>query len=148
MNNKAQGMSTNTIILLVLGLIILAVLAAGFALGWSNFSNYFNKANVDDINSQCQASCTMSNKYDYCSGPKKLVDAEKKEVRTSCAVLAGESSFAVYGINPCPSIECNLACENIEINGVKARKVSGTEQGKYDVSFLANDLASGEYCII
>jgi hypothetical protein len=148
MNNKAQGMSTNTIILLVLGLIILAVLVTGFSLGWSNFSKYFDKANVDDISAQCQASCTMGRKYDYCTAPNKLIDVDKKEIITSCAVLAGESSFATYGVPSCPTIECNLPCENIEINGIKARKVSGNEQGTYDVSFLANDLASGEYCLI
>lgn len=148
-NTKAQGMSTNTIILLVLGLIILVVLSIGFFYGWQQFSNFFQKSNVDDIVSQCDTSCSLNSKYDYCGAYKTLVDSEKNKIKATCAIYAGEISMKDFGINSCPLVECDKKpCNQIKINDKVGQIVSDTVVSKYDVTFLASDVSEGQKCVI
>ena len=133
-NKKGQGLSTSTIVLLILGLIVLVILIWGFATGWNVFKPLVNPTNVDNIVQDCNLACSNQNKFSYCSGDRTLnVNEDNLKVTTSCAVLSHVADFSKYGIPDCPSITCDLQCTDIKINS-KAGSATAT-QG-YDVSSL------------
>lgn len=106
---RGQGLSTNAIILIILGVIVLAVLAVGFFFGWQTLLPWIQQDNVDTISSQCQVACTTSNDFAFCSQERTL-RAGGEEVVSTCAELSnpGNEEFAIYGIEGCPQIECNV----------------------------------------
>lgn len=137
-STKGQGMSTNTIILLILGLVVLVALIWGFSTGWQSFKKITNPTNVDSLVEECQTACGLNNKFSYCSGERTLnVNEEDLTVKTSCQVLATLPAFEKYGIQECPSIDCELSCEDIMIDGESGQ--TDLESGTYDVSVLANE---------
>ncbi|NCN86598.1 hypothetical protein GW932_02095 [archaeon] len=146
-NKKAQGMSTNTIILLILGIAVLVVLILGFTMGWQKVAPFISGSNVDTISSSCQAACSTGSKYDFCTAERELKDLEKNKIKTSCTVFSGEKSLAKYGIQTC-AIDCKKPCNQIMINGAAGIKTDSGQTGKYDVTFLANDLVEGQLCLI
>jgi len=118
-NSKGQGMSTNTIVLLILGLIILVALIFGFATGWKGFVKIISPTNVDSVVDDCASVCGLGNQYSYCSGERILrVNEDDLEVTSSCAVLAGLDYFKQrYGIGACPAINCDLTCDTVSLEG-------------------------------
>lgn len=139
-NKKAQGLSTSTIILLVLGLAVLIVLILGFTSGWKVFSDITNPTNVDDVVSDCKTVCGLGQTFSYCSGDRTLrVNEDDLTVTTSCAVLAGMSEFSKYGIQPCPSIKCDLTCDSFSFEG----ELKGKVLTKVDYDFTP---VAGEVC--
>ena len=149
LDKKGQELSTNTIILLILGLVILVVLILGFSTGWSFFKNIISPTNVDDIIEQCGSVCSLAQKFAFCSAERTLrVNEEDFSVKTSCAVLANSPELVKYNIPKCSAINCDLACELILVDDKTAVIASTGAQKKYDVSILANNLAEGQSCII
>ncbi|NCO18134.1 hypothetical protein GW922_02010 [Candidatus Pacearchaeota archaeon] len=137
-NKKGQGLSTSTLILLILGLIILVILIWGFVTGWSNFKSLINPTNVDSVVEDCSSACSIGSQYSYCSGERTLrVNEDKLSIKSTCAVFSSISAFAKYKISPCPTISCGLQCSDIVIDGKKG-SVTATA-GKYDASVLANE---------
>jgi len=116
-NKKAQGMSTNTIILLILGVIVLVVLILGFTSGWNVFKNIASPTNVENVVDECATSCGLNQKFSFCTAERVLrVNEEKIKMKTSCAVLSELPELKRYDIEPCPGIQCELDCEEIKIN--------------------------------
>ncbi|PJE81658.1 hypothetical protein COU58_01815 [Candidatus Pacearchaeota archaeon CG10_big_fil_rev_8_21_14_0_10_32_42] len=139
-NKKGQGLSTSTIVLLILGLIVLVALIWGFVTGWSALGPILNPTNVDRVIQDCSSACSVQSKFSYCSGERSLnVNEDKVKVKSTCAVFASEPSFAKYEIPECPTINCELACSDIKIDG-KAGSSTLTS-GKYNLSSLANEEA-------
>ncbi|PIN71300.1 hypothetical protein COV77_02750, partial [Candidatus Pacearchaeota archaeon CG11_big_fil_rev_8_21_14_0_20_30_13] len=104
-NKKGQGLSTSTLILLILGLIILVILIWGFVTGWSNFKSLINPTNVDSVVEDCSSACSIGSQYSYCSGERTLrVNEDKLSIKSTCAVFSSISTFAKYKISPCPTI--------------------------------------------
>ncbi|MBS3084373.1 hypothetical protein J4411_00475 [Candidatus Pacearchaeota archaeon] len=137
-NKKGQGLSTSTIILLILGLIILVVLIWGFVTGWSAMNNLINPSNVDQVIQDCYAACSVNSAYSYCSAERVLRANEYKiNTKSTCAVFSHEPSFLKYNIADCPTIDCNLQCADVVIDGKKG-SVALTS-GKYDLSSLAKE---------
>ncbi len=133
-NTKGQGMSTNTIVLLILGLVLLVALIFGFATGWDAFKNIANPTNVDSIVDDCQTACSLNQQYSFCSSERTLrINEENIEIKTSCYVLSGMDKYSSY-IDGCPAIKCDLSCEQIKINDKFGTSVSGI----YDVSGLVD----------
>ena len=149
LNRKGQGMSTNTIILLILGLAVLIVLVLGFTMGWSKIAPFLSSSNVDTIATACETACSLGSTYDYCTAPRTLKDAEGNEIKASCAVLSKESSLKQYGIKDC-SLNCKKPCEEIKINGVVGGFLPvGPETNEmYDVTSLAVDGEENFACVI
>lgn len=89
MSKKAQGMSINTVILLILAVIVLVVIIAGFTMGWSGMwervQGFFSKSNVDAVVATCNIQCTTQQKQEFCCTPKTLreVDTNTKKIITS-----------------------------------------------------------------
>ncbi len=111
MNNKrGQGLSTNAIILIVLGVIILVVLIIGFTMGWKTLFPWLGgKGNSQIISNSCKTACVSSNKYAWCDEPRNLTDENGNIVKVgnnemkdvSCKTLAEKNL-----IDDCPSITC------------------------------------------
>ena len=108
MNKKAQGLSVNAIILIVLGVIILVLLIAGFTIGWSKILPFIGGGdNVGTIVQQCQIACSTSSVYDYCTKERTLtVDGENPlDKDKSCSELVSPK----YGIAECPQLASQCA---------------------------------------
>lgn len=130
-NKKGQGLSTNTIILLVLGVIVLVVLAYGFMSGFA----FFTQPNVDEVVENCKLACEFGKQYDFCGVERNLRAEDNFEVKTSCYVLANLAEFNKFGVNECAPISCEItSCEDIQIDDISA-DVEG-KTGSYDVSSL------------
>ncbi len=110
LNKKAQGLSTSAIVLIILGVLLLAVLVAGFAFGWKNFSLWIPKDNVDEIVSACNVACSTHSVYDFCEKMRTLraedLPGGEKEVTNTCFFFSTNSDYSKYGFSECNSIEC------------------------------------------
>ncbi|MEX0920819.1 MAG: hypothetical protein WDZ62_00990 [Candidatus Pacearchaeota archaeon] len=104
---RGQGLSTNAIVLIILGVIVLAVLAIGFFFGWQTLLPWIQQDNIDTINSQCQVACTTENIFAFCSQERNL-RAGGEEVTSTCSELSNPDNEELrqYGIQGCPQIDC------------------------------------------
>jgi len=137
-NKKAQGLSTNAIILIVLGVVVLVVLIIGFYAGWEKVAPWIKpENNVDTIVQTCGMACSSNGVYDYCNAEKELFD-NKGEIKTTCYVFAGEPTLSSkYGVEKCPSLCSEKACSELMIN----QKEGDTtlDDGTYNLSSLATE---------
>jgi hypothetical protein len=108
-NKRGQGLSTNAIILIILGVVVLVVLILGFTMGWSTLKGKImgSKSNVDTISEACTLACSINSVYDYCNMKRELTD-EKGNVSkdVTCYMLSLDNNLKRYGIQPCNSINC------------------------------------------
>jgi len=149
MNRKGQGMSTNTIILLILGLAVLAALIIGFSGVWKNFTQSTGATNVDEIAEQCKTTCSLNEKFKFCSSDTTIrIQEEELEYKTSCGVLATVPEFQRLGVRECAKIECSVPCESIRVNDELGSVADTVPEGYHDVSAFAAGLADGKVCII
>jgi hypothetical protein len=104
-NKKGQGLSTNAIILIVLGVVVLVALIAGFVLGWQNFAPFLQTNNVNTIVKSCATACSSDSKYDFCTLERELKDGEGKKFTETCNVFS-KSPYTQYGVGECSRITC------------------------------------------
>ncbi|MEK6832513.1 MAG: hypothetical protein AABY32_00570 [Nanoarchaeota archaeon] len=109
-NKRAQGMSTSTIILLILGLVILVVLILGFTLGWNKIAPWINSNNLETIKTSCIAACSTGSTYDFCSVSRDIRDGVNDKFGATCQQLATDATLKArnYGIEECPDL-CPVA---------------------------------------
>ncbi|MEK6898036.1 MAG: hypothetical protein AABX28_01615 [Nanoarchaeota archaeon] len=103
MDKKGQELSTNTIILIILGLVVMALLIFGFIIGWDKVLPFIQTNNVKSIVSACQAACATQSQYDFCTVKREL-KAETVIKEVTCNELATNPTYTVYGVNKCPSL--------------------------------------------
>ncbi len=115
---KAQGLSVNAIILIVLGVLILVLLIVGVTFGWNRIFPFINPpANVQEISDQCQLKCSTQAVFDFCNLPREVnLNRETaravglpQKISASCADLAQNLTLKVLGIQDCPGL-CNPSC--------------------------------------
>ena len=102
MNKKAQGLSVNAIILIVLGVIILVMLIVGFTIGWKKILPFIGGGdNVDTIVTQCGLACSTSSVYDYC-GERSINfgDDARGEITVNCR----GAEFHDIGLSSCGTV--------------------------------------------
>ncbi len=105
-NKRGQGLSTNAIILIILGVVILIILIVGFTLGWDKIAPFIKTNNVETIKSSCVSACATVNTYSFCSQNRTLkADGVKLEDKT-CFEL-NKTAYPAYGIEECPAITCS-----------------------------------------
>jgi len=153
MNKRGQGLSTNAIILIVLGVIVLVVLIIGFSLGWDKFMPWIKPDNnVKDIAQACQLACSGEIVYDYCTRERELGDADENEILAPCYLFSKVSDFkSRYGIAECPGL-CDIkVCTDIKININKATATAafkgppGCDSAlEYDITDLASKDVNGD----
>ena len=105
MNERGQGLSISSIILIILGIIVLVILALGFFVGWNNIVPYVSSNNANTVSSQCTAACTTSSVYDFCSRTITLNAGSTTLNNVTCNYLA--QAQPQYGITSCSSVQCN-----------------------------------------
>ncbi len=113
-NKRGQGMSTSTIILLILGLIILVVLVLGFTLGWNRLVPFVkNSNNLDSVKASCSIACSTNNQYDYCVVTRSVKDGVNDNFEATCNALATEQTYSdrLYGVASCPEIDCTVSSQ-------------------------------------
>jgi len=107
---RGQGLSTNAIILIILGVVVLAVLIVGFFFGWQTLLPWIQQDNVDTILSQCQVACTTGNTYAFCRQERTLKAGGEEVPATTCYELSKpDSGYEIYGIDPCPQLQAECA---------------------------------------
>lgn len=104
-NKKAQGLSVNAIILIVLGVVILVVLIAGFTVGWQKFLPFLSTSNVDTVMNSCSVACSTGNQFDFCIAKRDLNAGSTKLKAVTCNYLSKEQNS--YGISTCSEIACD-----------------------------------------
>jgi hypothetical protein len=104
MEKRGQGLSTNAIILIVLGVVVLAVLVIGFTMGWDKIAPWISTDNVDTIKTQCEVACSTSSTYDFCTKERTLKMEGEEDKEVTCKELAGK-----YGIEDCSGL-CTESC--------------------------------------
>jgi len=137
MNGKrGQGLSTNAIILIILGVVVLVVLIIGFTMGWSKIAPWMSSDNVDTIVQQCGAACSTNSVSGYCSKKRELNDGDGYKVETTCYTFSLDTDLAKYGIDEC-SIDCkdSTPCVTWEIihpgeTQVKSVKLSAEKEAE------------------
>ena len=110
-NKRGQGLSTNAIILIILGVVVLVVLIAGFTMGWGSLKDLLGSSNnVATIVQSCSTACATNSVYDYCSMNRTLKATDLpggvKSFEQTCSFLANKSNgdYTKYGIEDCLSI--------------------------------------------
>lgn len=105
-NHRGQGLSTNAIILIILGVIILAVLIFGFIAGWDTIAPWIEKDNnVDTISQACQIACATKSSYDYCRRPRQITGIEDDPILGNCTFFSNHTKFK-GDISKCGDITC------------------------------------------
>jgi hypothetical protein len=102
-NKKAQGMSTSTIILLILGLVILVVLILGFTMGWNKLVPFLSSNNIETIKNSCGIACSTGSQFEFCSVLREVKDGMNKKFETTCQGLITDPVYSArgYGIESC-----------------------------------------------
>lgn len=101
-DKKAQGLSTNAIILIVLGVVVLAVLAIGFTMGWKNLVPWLSSDNTDTILQACKTACLTEKVDGFCNVERELKGSSLPEGKYTCEKLVGTG----IGLEKCSSITC------------------------------------------
>jgi|SRR3989339_325238 len=119
-NKKGQGLSVETVILIVIGVLVLVFLILGFTMGWNKIFPFINPPNnVKDITDKCGYACQTDDKYGYCSSNRdvtvesdivinditgaKVMVSKGKKISASCYEL---SAIAALGMPACLNVVC------------------------------------------
>ena len=108
MNKRGQGLSTNAMILIILGIVVLVVLIMGFTIGWGKIAPFINTDNVDSIVKQCSVACSTSSVYDFCSRERTLkaddLPTKEKEFKGTCSFFSENPDYSKYGVQECSGL--------------------------------------------
>lgn len=116
MDKRGQGLSVNAIILIVLGIVILIVLIAGFTIGFNKFLPFLASNNVNTISTSCSVACSTGSVYEFCSLQRTLEADDIKDLPSgkdgvgTCFVFGTDSDYAKYGIDECPALQGEGEC--------------------------------------
>lgn len=120
-DKKAQGLSINAIILIVLGIVVLAVLIIGFTIGWGKIAPWISTGgnNIDTIVQQCSLACTTSSMNDYCNVLREVKGVEElKGQKISCKDLVNKN----IGVVDCDSFLCESSSTEKVYNSLSDAK--------------------------
>lgn len=140
-NKRGQGMSTNAIILIVLGVLVLVVLILGFTMGWGKVAPWLSSNNVDSVQNACTAACATQSTYDFCFAKRDLRAGNEKLKDITCNYLAKEKPK--YDIANCTLIPCSNVIIKKEIMDVPSLKNScAGNEGKTVQALIKSKLES------
>jgi len=141
-NKRGQGLSTETIILIILAIAVLVVLIVGFTIGWSKIAPWISTNNVDNIKTACNAACSSGSSYDFCMAGKDLKADQAKLQSVTCNYLAEKQT--IYGIAKCPSVTCtNVVLVELAAGETIDSKCAGNE-GKIVQALSGSQLITKE----
>jgi len=109
MNKKGAEMTIGTILVIVMGLVVVALVIWGFSVGWNNlYDRIVNFGgggdNVQTIVQSCQVACSTNNVYGWCTlnNTVKSKDVSLKGGFT-CQALSGKSAAGLSDCSGIPS---------------------------------------------
>ncbi|MDP2673180.1 MAG: hypothetical protein Q8O84_05190 [Nanoarchaeota archaeon] len=114
-DKRGQGLSTNAIILIILGVVVLVMLIVGFTVGWSKLAPWISTNNVQTVVTACNTACSTGSVYDYCNLERTLKADDLpegiNEVKGTCQIFSSDEpvngvDYSKYGIEACPTITC------------------------------------------
>lgn len=76
MNKKGVELAVNSIVIIILAIVVLAVLAIGFATGWGQMWDKLETLGGSDMEvatDACALSCEKSNKYAFCTEEREAL---------------------------------------------------------------------------
>ena len=145
-NKRGQGLSTNAIILIILGVVILVVLILGFTMGWKTILPWIGGDNVETIVNQCTAACATSSVYDFCTKKRTLkadeLPEDAKEKEETCNYFSSSdqvADYGKYGIAACPGL-CEESAAIKSCNAKDAENQNTCAASTTDSDCTANDL--------
>ena len=130
-------MSTSAIILIILGVVVLVVLIAGFTIGWSALKDYINPSNnLKVIQHECSTLCTTGDAYSYCAVERTVEIKDQKDITKTCnefeTAIDGKGNS--LGIDECLQINCKdykiEAADNKEDAILWCRKIGNINKYK------------------
>lgn len=121
MNKKGQGLSTTTLVLLILAGIVLVVVVLGFTQGWGYIFDKINllPGDLEAAAQSCGLSATQGLSTSYCNEFKELKIAGKKQW-ANCDYLEGYAEFTKLTTDCSPEIVTNLAAQVCANEGLDA----------------------------
>jgi hypothetical protein len=145
MDKRGQGLSINAIILIVLGVVVLVVLIAGFTLGWGKIRELIvgPSNNIDAIVSQCQIACQTGGKFSYCSQTRELKADQTTLKNVNCNYLSKKQT--AYGIGECTSITCEQVLSDADNENGAKTSCEGKSAGQI-VQYLENNELTSYTC--
>ena len=141
-NKRGQGLSTNAIILIVLGIFVLIILIAGFVLGWGKLAPWLNKPNVKDVVQGCSIACATDDKYSFCSIKRELKPQDKADFLkdVTCDYLFNEKKE--YNLQECPQRTCDVVYVELVDKEIIEYKCTTENKGKTIQALVDNKLVS------
>ncbi|MBU1252290.1 MAG: hypothetical protein KJ905_01675 [Nanoarchaeota archaeon] len=108
---KGQGLSTNAIILIILGVVVLVVLILGFTIGWAKLIPFVQTNNVQNIVTSCETACTTGAQFDWCSTIRSVNDGVNDKFDANCNQLSSDATYTArnYGVAACPTLSSKCA---------------------------------------
>ena len=114
-NKRGQELSTNAIIMIIIGIIVLVVLVLGFTIGWDRLLPFISSNNIENVKTFCSTACVTGNQYDYCTFPRDVNDKINDKFSATCdqldsgsVIVDGETlDTSNYGIESCSTISCS-----------------------------------------
>jgi hypothetical protein len=107
LDKRGQGLSTNAIILIILGVVVLLILIVGFTLGWDKIAPFLKTNNIETIKTSCVSACATGNTYGFCTQNRTLKAEGVTVEDKTCFEFATNTSYEPYGIDECGSITCS-----------------------------------------
>lgn len=108
-NKRGQELSTNAIIMIIIGIIVLVVMVLGFTIGWNRLLPFVSSNNIENLKTGCSTACATQNDYNYCTLPREVNDGVNEKFTDTCFNLATKTDYASrnYGIESCSTVTCN-----------------------------------------
>ena len=105
-NKKGAELAIGTIIVIILALVVLVVLVAGFTMGWGNLWSKITsfgggKSNIATSVQSCQVACSSNSKADYCKTRNIVGDDGVAVTAKTCKELEG---YRNSGLEACAAI--------------------------------------------
>lgn len=110
MNKKAQGLSSETIILLIIAVVVLAIVILGFTKGWSWVFSIFGMlpGDLEKAKQACDFAGTNNLETTYCNEFKEVNIAGKSQY-LNCDGLEKYASFTFLDGNCNPNMVSDLS---------------------------------------
>jgi len=146
-DKRGQGLSTNAIILIILGVVVLVILILGFMMGWGSLKDRLGGgSNVDTIAQACATACSTNSVYDFCNMKRELTNENKETLKdVTCYMLSLDDNIKKYGIQKCSSIDCKstVKCADWKYVNIKGESQTVIIDTKAQVSEI---IVGTDYC--
>ena len=139
-SKKAQNMSLTTILIMVIGIVVVALLIWGFSSGWTGFWEklglYASKPNVDSVKSACNLACASGSSSQFCEEVRNVINADLTKTKGSCETLSFVDRCSAV---TCKPTELPKKCEDSDTIGLGAKWESKCTEGRIDRTSKVGD---------